>query len=88
MDTKELIKMIISERVGYYFRQNRNSGIREAQLSGEFQKLLKDRNPDLLGEFERYLDSVAGLEAADRESIYLFGVRDGMRLMRDIISTN
>ena len=86
MDTKELFKMIISERLLLYFSRNKSNGIKESQLSGDFQKLLKDRSPDLLDEFERYLDNIAGVEAADKENIYLFGVHDGIRLMRDIIS--
>lgn len=87
MDTKELYEMIVSERLTLYFSRNRENGIKEAQQSEKFQRLLKDNAPGLLDAFEKYLDTVAGLGMADKEDIYLFGVHDGIRLMRDIIST-
>lgn len=88
MDTKELIGFIISERLSLYFSQNRENGRREAGWSEEFQRLLEEKAPDLSGEFEGYLDRVAELDLADKEKIYLFGIHDGIRLMRDIVGAS
>ncbi len=86
MDTKELTGLIISERLSLYFSRNRENAIKKARQSEEFQKLLEKEAPALTGEFERYLDNAADLGMADKESIYLFDIHDGIRLMRDIIS--
>lgn len=87
MNINELTDLIINERLSLYFKQNREHGIKENQRSEEFQRLLKEKAPNLLDAFGKYLDSVTELDAADNENIYLFGVHDGIRLMRDIIST-
>ena len=55
MDTKELTRMIISERLGYYFQQNRVNGLKENRQNLEFRKLLEERNPDLADAFAEYL---------------------------------
>ena len=86
MDIKELTELIINERLSLYFKQNREHGIKENQRSENFQKLLEEKAPNLLDAFLNYLDSVATIPAADKENIYLFGVHDGIRLTRDIIS--
>ena len=88
MEIKELTRLIISERLGYYFRQNRENGIKENRHSLEFRRLLEERNPDLSDVFAEYLERRVKLEAAEQENIYLFGVHDGIRLMRDIIGAS
>lgn len=88
MNIKELIGMIVGERLTVYFSQNRENGRKESQQCEKFQKLLEEKAPDLSGEFEKYLDCVTELDMTDKEKIYLFGVHDGIRLMRDIISTS
>lgn len=39
-------------------------------------------------EFENYLDWVAEFGKEDQEGLYLFGVHDGIQLMRDMIITS
>ncbi len=88
MDTKELIPFIIDERLSLYFSQNRENGRGEAKRSGEFLKLLQEKSSELTEEFEKYLDRVAELRKEDQEGIYLFGVRDGIQLLRHIMTAN
>ena len=86
MDAKELTRMIISERLGYYFQQNRVNSLKENRQNLEFRKLLEERNPNLADAFAEYLERRVKLEATNQENIYLFGLHDGIRLIRYIIS--
>lgn len=86
MDTKELTGLIISERLSLYFSRNRQSGIKETQRSGKFRELLEEKAPELTEEFEKYLDWLTQSQGEEQKKLYLFGVHDGIRLMRDIIS--
>ena len=87
METRELIQFIIDERLSLYFKLHVENGRREAQRSEEFLKLLKEKAPELTEEFENYLDWIAEFRKEDQEGLYLFGVRDGIQLLRDIIIT-
>ena len=51
MDAKELTRMIISERLGYYFQQNRVNSLKENRQNLEFRKLLYEKDPDLADAF-------------------------------------
>lgn len=88
MDTKELIPFIIDERLSLYFRQHRENGRKEAQRSEEFLKRLQEKVPELSEEFENYLDWAAESGKEDQEGLYLLGVRDGIRLLRHIMSVD
>ncbi len=51
-------------------------------------KLLQDKAPELSEEFGNYLDCVAELRKNDQEGLYLLGVRDGIQLLRHIMTAN
>lgn len=55
--------------------------------SNEFLALLNQKAPEPTEEFNIYLDWIASHGGDEQEGIYLFGLHDGIRLMRDIIST-
>lgn len=84
-ETRELIPFIIDERLSLYFKQHRENGRRETQRSEEFLKLLQEKAPELTEEFEKYLDWVAEFRKEDQTGLYLFGIHDGIQLMRNMI---
>ena len=54
--------------------------------SDEFLALLEEKAPELAEEFNAYLDWIASHGGDEQEGIYLYGLHDGIRLMKDIIS--
>lgn len=53
--------------------------------SDEFLALLEEKAPELAEEFNAYLDWIASHGGDEQEGIYLYGLHDGIRLMKDII---
>ncbi len=46
--------------------------------------LLKEKSPELAGDFQEYMDWLAASSGSDQEGIYLFGVRDGIRTAHEM----
>ena len=53
--------------------------------SDEFLALLEEKAPELAEEFNAYLDWIASHGGDEQEGIYLYGLHDSIRLMKDII---
>lgn len=85
MTRAEIIELIIQERLALYFKRNHEPGMARLQRSDEFLELLEQKAPELAEEFKNYLDWTAAHGGDEQEGIYLFGLHDGIRLMRDII---
>lgn len=86
MDNKEMKELMVQERLSFYFKKNDKPGLARLQKSNEFLSLLEKESPELVDEFNTYLDWIASHGGDEQEGIYLFGLHDGIRLMRDIIS--
>lgn len=86
MEKNEMIELIIQERMALYFKENDGPGKERLQRSNEFLALLEDKAPELAEEFNAYLDWIAAHGGDEQEGIYLFGLHDGIRLMRDILN--
>lgn len=86
MKRTELIELMIQERLGLYFKDNFNHGQEEVQKSDEFRLLLKEKAPELEEDFQQYLDWTAEHGGDEQEGLYLFGLSDGVRLMKDIFN--
>ena len=86
MTIKEIVELVIQERLSLYFKKNDEPGMARMKRSDEFLALLKEKNPDLAEELNAYLDWIAAHSGDEQEGIYLFGLHDGIRLMKDIIS--
>ena len=86
MDKQEMIELMVQERLSFYFKKNDGPGMARLQKSNEFLTMLEKRAPELAEEFKVYLDWIAAHGGDEQEGIYLFGVHDGIRLMKDIIS--
>lgn len=85
MDKNEMIELMVQERLSLYFKKNKGPGMARLQRSNEFLALLKEKAPELEEEFNAYLDWIASHGGDEQEGIYLFGLHDGIRLMKDII---
>lgn len=85
MTRAEMIELIIQERLSEYFKKNNGPGMERLHRSNEFLALLEENAPELAEEFNIYLDWIAAHGGDEQEGIYLFGLHDGIRLMRDII---
>lgn len=86
MEIREMIELMIQERLSLYFKKNNGPGMARLQRSNEFLALLEEKAPELAEEFNAYLDWIAAHGGDEQEGIYLYGLHDGIRLMRDIIS--
>lgn len=86
MDNKEMVELMVQERLSFYFKKNFKPGMERLHKSNEFLALLKEKAPELTEEFKLYLDWIASHGGDEQEGIYLFGLHDGIRLMRDILS--
>lgn len=86
MNKEEMVELMIQERLSFYFKKNNKPGLEQLQRSNEFLALLEKKSPELIEEFNAYLDWIASHGGDEQEGIYLFGLHDGIRLMRDIIS--
>lgn len=86
MDKDEMIELMVQERLALYFRKNDEPGMARLQRSNEFLALLEEKAPELTEEFKLYLDWIASHGGDEQEGIYLYGLHDGIRLMKDIIS--
>lgn len=53
--------------------------------SDAFLALLEEKAPELAEEFQNYLDWIAAHGGDEQEGIYLYGLHDGIRLMKDVI---
>ena len=85
MDKKEMVELMVQERLSLYFMKNNAPGMARMKRSDDFLDLLEKKAPELVNEFNLYLDWIASHGGDEQEGIYLFGLHDGIRLMRDII---
>ena len=85
MDKNEMIELMVQERLSLYFKKNDKPGKERMKRSDEFLALLEEKAPELTEEFNAYLDWIASHGGDEQEGIYLYGLHDGIRLMKDII---
>lgn len=85
MGRKELIELNIQERLSEYFKKNDGPGMARLKRSEEFLALLEEKAPNLVDEFQKYLDWIASHGGDEQEGIYLFGLHDGFWLMLDML---
>ncbi len=85
MDRNEMIELMVQERLAFYFKKNDGPGMERMKKSDEFLALLKERAPELTEEFKNYLDWIAAHGGDEQEGIYIFGLHDGIQLMKDVI---
>lgn len=85
MTKKEMIELMIQERLSIYFQKNQEPGMDRMKRSDEFMNLLKEKAPELVDEFQNYLDWIASHGGDEQEGIYVFGLQEGIRIMWDII---
>lgn len=85
MDTEELRDFIIQERLSLYFRNNIENSHEEVKKDDEFLKKLVDKAPELEKEYREYLDWTSTHNSKSMEEIYLFGVHDGIHLVKKIM---
>lgn len=85
METEELKDFMIQERLSLYFRNNREKSNEENEKNDEFLKKLTEMVPSLENEYLKYMDWLTAHSSKDQIGIYLFGVHDGIRLMKEIM---
>lgn len=85
MDTKELKDFMIQERLSLYFRNNRENSNEENKKNDEFLKKITEMVPSLKNEYIEYMDWLTTHSSKDQIGIYLFGVHDGIHLMKEIM---
>ena len=85
MEKREMIDLIIQERLSLYFQKNGAPGMARMKRSDAFLALLEEKAPELAEEFQNYLDWIAAHGGDEQEGIYLYGLHDGIRLMKDVI---
>ena len=85
MEKREMIELIIQERLSLYFQKNSAPGMARMKRSDAFLALLEEKAPELAEEFQNYLDWIAAHGGDEQEGIYLYGLHDGIRLMKDVI---
>lgn len=86
MERKELSELVIQERLSIYFKRNFKYGQEEVKKADEFLLLIKEKAPELEEDFQNYLNWTAEHGGDEQEGLYLFGLADGVRLMKDILN--
>lgn len=83
MGDKELREFIIQERIGKCLQEVRES---EGFIDGSenFEKVLMEKSPILIGDFRKFLDLLAISSGTEQEALYRFGLRDGIRIAMEI----
>lgn len=85
MDTEELRDFIIQERLSLYFRSNIENSHEENKRNEEFVNRLMEIAPGLEKEYLEYMDWLALHSSKEQKGIYLFGVHDGIQLIKSIM---
>lgn len=83
MGDKELREFIVQERIGKCLKKIRESRNFTDESEG-FKKILTEKAPALLDDFNQYLDLLAVSSGTEQEGLYLFGIHDGIRLAMEI----
>ena len=85
METEELKDFMIQERLSLYFRNNREKSNEENEKNDEFLKKLTEMVPSFENAYLTYMHWLTAHSSKDQLRIYLFGVHDGIRLMKEIM---
>jgi hypothetical protein len=85
MMNKEMIELMIQERLSLYFKKNGGPGKERMKRSEEYMALLEENAPEMAAEFQNYLDWIAAHGWDEQQGIYIFGLHEGIRLMWEII---
>ena len=78
MNIQEIKDILIQERLGDFFRAHDIQHKTDYLIS--FGMILQKSCPDLQETYSKHLDCYAEQVGEEKEEIYLFGVRDGLRL--------
>lgn len=86
MTEKELIEMVIIERIDTLLTERRNEKGKEAyeKVYEKGERIIEGLDEENRVKIEEYIDAEAELDAEGKEAVYLGGVRDGVRLMAQI----
>lgn len=85
MDTEKLIELLIQERLSFYFKTNEKNKNEEVKKFECWKQRLLKINPELAEEYQEYMDWLAEHSGNEQEGIYVFGMCDGIRIMKKIM---
>ena len=85
----EKIIMLIAERIACSGREWGKTYPEEERQKTErierWEALLKEQRPEILRENSSFADSIIAVTRGELEGLYLFGLKDGVRLMRALL---
>lgn len=89
-ETKDLLKLLLTERMSYFTR--RRVKVKAEQMENERRQLkewknrLGSRCQGMEEEVEAFLDWLVSCQGNESDDAYLFGIQEGIRMMRMIYS--
>lgn len=75
MNKKEMIELMIQERLSLYFKKNGGPGKERVKRSEEYMALLEENAPEMAAEFQNYLDWIAAHGWDEQQGIYIWPAR-------------
>ncbi len=88
-ETEKIISMLIAERIACSGREWGKTYPEEERQKTErierWEALLKEQRPEILRENSSFADSIIAVTRGELEGLYLFGLKDGVRLMRALL---
>lgn len=88
MDTEELVRFIIQERVQAFYdklRKEEPEAIREGrECHDAWERIMSRCSLQVKEEMEDYLNRLAEQQGKEMEEIYRFGLEDGIRLVQTV----
>lgn len=84
MTINDVGKMMVSERISTYM-ENEDTGREEFEQAEHLMQLIKDKCPELVDDFQKYIDFVSSSGGKIHEGLYMFGLYDGIRIMKKIM---
>lgn len=89
-ETKDLLKLLLAERMSYFSRKRAEVKAeqmeQEEQQFQEWRERLTSRYPGVEEDLEAFLDWLVSCQGNESEDAYLFGVKEGIRIMRMVYS--
>jgi hypothetical protein len=89
MDDKELLDFLRSERIAYLCKKLNQEMAedrkKELQMLEDWEDTLRETCGDLMEKNEKFLNSLVLQQEKEKEIFYIYGLKDGIRLMKQIL---
>jgi hypothetical protein len=89
MDDKELLDFLRSERIAYLCKKLNQEMAedrkKELQMLEDWEDTLRETCGDLMEQNEKFLNSLVLQQEKEKEIFYIYGLEDGIRLMKQIL---